>query len=65
MEDKIRVIVAGGGTAGWLTAYSLAKRLGNSLDITPLQNSEHWLICCKMAVAEGTVPVSIRVFPDE
>ena len=34
VEEKIRVVVAVGGTAGWLTAYSLVRRLGNLLEIT-------------------------------
>ena len=33
-KAKTKVVVAGGGTAGWLTAYSLVTRLGNLLDIT-------------------------------
>ena len=40
MKTKIRVVVAGGGTAGWLTAFSLVKRLGQSLDITLIESDE-------------------------
>ena len=56
MEDKIRVIVAGGGTAGWLTAYSLAKRLGNSLDITLIESDQIGTV----GVGEATVPTMHR-----
>ena len=56
MEAKIRVIVAGGGTAGWLTAYSLAKRLGKSLDITLIESDQIGTV----GVGEATVPTMHR-----
>ena len=40
VEEKIRVVVAGGGTAGWLTAYSLVTRLGNLLEITLVKSDQ-------------------------
>ena len=52
MEKKIRVIVAGGGTAGWLTAYSLVKRLGNLLDITLVESDQIGTV----GVGEATLP---------
>ena len=56
MEAKIRVIVAGGGTAGWLAAYSLAKRLGKSLDITLIESDQIGTV----GVGEATVPTMHR-----
>lgn len=56
MEDKIRVVVAGGGTAGWLTAYSLVKRLGNLLDITLIESDEIGTV----GVGEATIPTMCR-----
>ena len=52
MEEKIRVVVAGGGRAGWLTAYSLVKRLGNLLDITLVESDQIGTV----GVGEATVP---------
>ena len=56
MEKKIRVIVAGGGTAGWLTAYSLVKRLGNVLEITLVESDQIGTV----GVGEATVPTMHR-----
>ena len=56
MEAKIRVIVAGGGTAGWLTAYSLVKRLGNLLEITLVESDQIGTV----GVGESTVPTIHR-----
>ena len=56
MEKKIRVVVAGGGTAGWLTAYSLAKRLGNLLEITLVESD----LIGTVGVGEATVPTMRR-----
>jgi tryptophan halogenase len=56
MGEKVRVVVAGGGTAGWLTAYSLVKRLGNSLDITLVESDQIGTV----GVGEATVPTMHR-----
>ncbi|MEE4111147.1 MAG: tryptophan halogenase family protein [Halieaceae bacterium] len=56
MEKKIRVVVAGGGTAGWLTAYSLVKRLGNLLDISLIESDQIGTV----GVGEATVPTMRR-----
>jgi len=57
--DKTKVIVAGGGTAGWLTAYSLAKRLGGLLDISLIESDQIGTV----GVGEATIP-SMKVFHD-
>ena len=56
MREKVRVVVAGGGTAGWLTAYSLVKRLGDSLDITLIESDQIGTV----GVGEATVPTMHR-----
>ncbi|MEX2126603.1 MAG: tryptophan halogenase family protein [Woeseia sp.] len=56
MDEKIRVIVAGGGTAGWLTAYCLVKRLGNLLEITLLESDQIGTV----GVGEATIPTMRR-----
>lgn len=54
--EKIRVIVAGGGTAGWLTAYSLVKRLGKLLEITLVESDQIGTV----GVGEATIPTMSR-----
>jgi tryptophan halogenase len=56
MDEKIRVIVAGGGTAGWLTAYSLVRRLGKLLDITLVESDQIGTV----GVGEATIPTMGR-----
>jgi tryptophan halogenase len=56
MGEKIRVVVAGGGTAGWLTAYSLVKRLGNLLEITLVESDQIGTV----GVGEATIPTMRR-----
>ena len=51
-EKKVRVVIAGGGTSGWLAAYSLAIRLGKLLDITLVESDQIRTV----GVGEATVP---------
>jgi tryptophan halogenase len=46
------VVIAGGGTAGWLAAYSLIKRLGNQLDVTLVESDQIGTV----GVGEATIP---------
>ena len=59
MKSFHNVLIVGGGTAGWLTAAFLAKRLGagggNGVRITLVESPEIGII----GVGEGTFP-SIR-----
>jgi tryptophan halogenase len=57
MNGKTKVVVAGGGTAGWLTAYSLVTRLGAVLDITLVESDQIGTV----GVGEATIP-TMRTF---
>ncbi|MFT6898620.1 MAG: tryptophan halogenase [Paraglaciecola sp.] len=57
MNAKTKVVVAGGGTAGWLTAYSLVTRLGKVLDITLVESDQ----IGSVGVGEATIP-TMRTF---
>ena len=52
-----RVVVAGGGTAGWVTATALVRHLGPLLDITLVESEE----ISTIGVGESTVP-TFRTF---
>jgi tryptophan halogenase len=56
-DSKTKVVIAGGGTSGWLSAYSLVSRLGNVLDITLVESDQIGTI----GVGEATIP-TIRSF---
>lgn len=51
-DSKTKVVIAGGGTSGWLSAYSLVSRLGNVLDITLVESDQIGTI----GVGEATIP---------
>lgn len=47
-----RVIIAGGGTAGWMAAAALAKTMGDTLDVSLVESDQIGTI----GVGESTIP---------
>jgi tryptophan halogenase len=61
MDNRIgRVVILGGGTAGWMTASYLGKALGQTVNITVLEAPT----IPKIGVGEATVPNLQKVFFD-
>jgi tryptophan 7-halogenase len=59
VQELKSVVIAGGGTAGWMAAAAIAKVLGPRLTITLVESDEIGII----GVGEATIP-SIALFND-
>lgn len=53
--NKQKLIIVGGGTAGWLTALSLHKKFSNKFEITVIENTEIGIL----GAGEGSVPALV------
>lgn len=51
-NPKLRVVIAGGGTAGWMAAAALANTLGNVIELTLVESDAIGTI----GVGESTIP---------
>ena len=52
LSEVKNVVIAGGGTAGWMAATALAKLIGNKLNITLVESDE----ISTVGVGEATIP---------
>ena len=55
----IRVVIAGGGTAGWIAATALARQLRRLVEVTLVESEEIGTV----GVGEATIPTA-RTFHD-
>jgi len=58
-QELKSVVIAGGGTAGWMAAAAIAKVMGPRLTITLVESDEIGII----GVGEATIP-SIALYND-
>ncbi|WP_447034981.1 tryptophan halogenase family protein [Streptomyces sp. DSM 118878] len=62
MDHRVKeIVILGGGTAGWMSAAYLAKKLGDTVRVTVLEAPS----IPRIGVGEATVPNLQRVFFDQ
>ena len=57
-ERKVeRVVIAGGGTAGWMAAAALSRLVGRKLSVTLVESEEIGTV----GVGEATIPTILTI----